>query len=79
LLHDYRQPFAEQDREDAVDAIMKGLRAKIRQGIELLPGGPLVKIAVDPMLDAAGPLLLSKLHLQNVAITDKGIRGEVVL
>ena len=63
----------------AVDAIMKGLREKIRQGIELLPGGPLVKIAVEPMLDAAGPLLLSKLHLQNVAITDNGIRGEMVL
>ena len=63
----------------AMDAIMKGLREKIRQGIELLPGGSLVKIALKPMLDGAGPLLLSKLHLQKVTIADKRIRGEVML
>ena len=63
----------------AVDIITTKLREEIRRHIELLPGGPLVKIAVEPMLDAAGPLLLSKLHLQNVAITDNGIRGEMVL
>ena len=62
-----------------VDAILTGLREKIRQRIELLPGGPLVRIAVEPMLTATGPLLLSKLHLQNVATADKGINGEVVL
>lgn len=63
----------------AVDAILAGLRGKISQNIELLPAGRLVKIAVESMVGAAGPLLLSKLHLQNVAVTDTGIKAEVLL
>ena len=62
-----------------VEAILLGLRGKIRQRIEILPGGRLVKIAVESMLDAAGASLLSKLHLQNVAIVDAGIKAEVLL
>jgi hypothetical protein len=63
----------------AVDAILTGLRQKIRHGIELLPVGQLVKMGIEPMLAMAGPLLLGKLHLQNVAISDKGVQGEILL
>ena len=63
----------------AVDAILTGLRQKIRHGIELLPVGQLVKMGIEPILAMAGPLLLGKLHLQNVAISDKGVQGEILL
>lgn len=63
----------------AVEGIVKSLREKLRQRIELLPIWPLVKIVVEPILDGAGPLLLSRLHLQKVAVTDRGIQGSIVL
>ena len=63
----------------AMDAIMTGVRERIAQGIDLLPINSLAKMAAKPLLDMAGNSLLDKLHLQNVTITDKGIKGEFVL
>lgn len=59
----------------AIDAIMTGVRENIAQ----LSINPLAKMAAKPLLDMAGNSLLDKLHLQNIAITDKGIKGEFVL
>ena len=63
----------------AVEIIMTGLREKLREGIELLPVSSPIKMVIKPTLEMAGPLLLGKLHLQNVTVTDKGIQGEIVL